>query len=107
MKSLPIYGAIAALITISNAASNGTSSSALLASGNVQLGDYQGAYGKAKAFVAQLNNSQKISIITGGDVSGGNASWTALTNKDGFAGINYQVPSTRSQAGMLAILMRC
>lgn len=55
----------------------------------VHLGEYQDAYDKAKAFVSNLTNAQKISIITGGNVNG-TSSWTALANKDGFAGINGQ-----------------
>lgn len=56
----------------------------------VQLGEFEAAYQKAKAFVSGLSNADKISIITGGDVSGSNLTWTALENKDGSSGINYQ-----------------
>ncbi|KAK5129063.1 hypothetical protein LTR85_000396 [Meristemomyces frigidus] len=92
MKALPILGAGFALLVGSNAASNITNSTAgsLLSSGNVHLGEYQESYEKAKAFVAQLSNSQKVSIITAGDVNGTNFTWTALTNKDAFAGMNNQ-----------------
>lgn len=55
----------------------------------VQLGDAEAAYQKAKAFVATLTNSQKIEIINSGSLTG-NATWTALENKDGVAGINNQ-----------------
>jgi len=40
--------------------------------------------------VAQLTNTEKISIITGGSVNSTNASFTALESKDGFAGMNNQ-----------------
>lgn len=57
----------------------------------VKLGEFAEAYAKAKAFVAGLTNAEKVSIITGSDVDSSNgSSWTALANKDGFAGINYQ-----------------
>lgn len=55
----------------------------------MQLGDVEAAYQKAKAFVATLTNSQKIEIINGGSLTG-NATWTALENKDGAAGVNNQ-----------------
>lgn len=55
----------------------------------MNLGDAEAAYQKAKAFVAGLTNSQKIDIINGESVTG-NATWTALENKDGAAGINNQ-----------------
>ena len=93
MKSISVVVG-AALLSVGSAASNTTStnssSAALLSSGTVQLGIYADAYAKAKAYVAQLSNTDKLSIITGGDVSAPNSSWTALVQKDGFAGINYQ-----------------
>ena len=57
------------------------------------MGNFTEAYGKAKAFVAQLSNSQKISVIGKGDItsnssSASNASWTTYTSKDAFAGMN-------------------
>lgn len=54
------------------------------------LGIYEDAYQKAKAFAAKLTIAQKVSLITGGDVNGSDFTWTALQNKDGFAGINNQ-----------------
>lgn len=56
----------------------------------VNLGIYQEAYEKAFKLVAKLTTAQKVSIITGGDVNGTEFSWSALENKDGFAGINSQ-----------------
>lgn len=91
MKTFQLATALA-LLGVSS--TYNSSSSSLLSSGAVDLGEYQAAYEKAKAFVAQLTNAQKISIITGGSVSSNSSnssvSWTALTNKDGFAGINQQ-----------------
>ncbi|GKT50491.1 putative beta-glucosidase D [Colletotrichum spaethianum] len=85
--------ALAALSFASStfALSNSTASttSAILSDGYVSFGRYDDAYQKAKAFVATLNNAQKVSIITGQSVTG-NATWTALNNKDGASGINYQ-----------------
>ncbi|KAF7187659.1 putative beta-glucosidase D [Pseudocercospora fuligena] len=78
-----------AALLVGAEAANSSSSAALLSSGHVHLGEYQDAYNKAKAFVANLTNAQKVSIITGGSING-TSSWTALANKDGFAGINGQ-----------------
>ncbi|KAJ0312567.1 hypothetical protein Brms1b_007930 [Colletotrichum noveboracense] len=63
-----------------------------LTSSSVQLGDFNNAYEKAKAFVATLDNAAKVSIITGQSVTSNStsgSSWTALANKDGVSGINY------------------
>lgn len=88
------FSTLAALSLLGAASATNSTSASLLSSGNVDLGEYQAAYEKAKALVAQLTNAQKISVITGGSVSSNStnssASWTALTNKDGFAGINQQ-----------------
>lgn len=54
----------------------------------VDLGAYQDAYQKAKTFISKLSIAQKVSVITGESVNGTNFTWTALENKDGFAGIN-------------------
>ncbi|RDW77928.1 beta-glucosidase D [Coleophoma crateriformis] len=56
----------------------------ILSNGLVDLGDWADAYAQAEAFVAGLTNSEKISIITGGDVA--SANWTALQFKDGGQG---------------------
>ncbi|KAH8898062.1 glycoside hydrolase [Thozetella sp. PMI_491] len=85
--------AAAALAGAGHAASNSTGSdTAILSSGygkylRIDLGVYADAYEKAKAFVATLNNTQKVAIITGQSIDG---EWTALKNKDGVSGINYQ-----------------
>ncbi|ORY68305.1 uncharacterized protein BCR38DRAFT_481787 [Pseudomassariella vexata] len=79
-----ITGGLAATNSSNN--SNSPSNSALLANGNVRLGRAAEAYEKAKAFIAQLSNTEKISLITGQSIT--NASWTALANKDGATGIN-------------------
>lgn len=60
----------------------------LLSDGNLDLGIAADAYEKAVAFVSTLTNAQKITIITGGDLTDDNATWTALNTKDGAAGIN-------------------
>lgn len=51
----------------------------------VALGDWETAYEQATAFVAQLTNSEKLSLVTGSDVSSVN--WTALEFKDGTQGV--------------------
>jgi hypothetical protein len=42
-----------------------TTDEGLLSSGNVDLGEWAGVYAKATAFVAQLTNEEKITIIAG------------------------------------------
>ncbi|KAF5501507.1 putative beta-glucosidase D [Colletotrichum siamense] len=87
--------AIAALTFVSSTSAlsnSSTSTSAILSDGYVQLGDFNDAYEKAKAFVATLDNAAKVSIITGQSVTSNStsgSSWTALANKDGVSGINY------------------
>ncbi|KAF4880126.1 putative beta-glucosidase D [Colletotrichum siamense] len=88
--------ALAALTFVSSTSalsnSSSTSTSAILSDGYVQLGDFNDAYEKAKAFVATLDNAAKVSIITGQSVTSNStsgSSWTALANKDGVSGINY------------------
>lgn len=90
--ALSFYVAIAVATSacVASQASNGSFYAASLASNNVQLDNYLDAFVKAKAFVAKLTNADKISLITGEDISGTNVTWTALLNKDGFAGINDQ-----------------
>ncbi|KAL1647792.1 hypothetical protein SLS58_002593 [Diplodia intermedia] len=91
MRALTAFGVASALVSRSYAASNSsTNPASILSSGKVQLGDFEAAYQKAKTFVSGLTNAEKVSIITGGDVSGSNLTWTALENKDGSSGINYQ-----------------
>ncbi|KAK2609837.1 hypothetical protein N8I77_003314 [Diaporthe amygdali] len=75
------------------AASTNSSSStiaALLSNGDVDLGITAEAYQKAAAFVATLTNAQKVSIITGSDISDSNATWTAYSSADGGSGVNKQ-----------------
>jgi beta-glucosidase len=96
MKASPAFGALSVFSLITGVLTAATNSSlftsnttlALLADGNVNLGIASDAYEKAKAFVATLTNSQKISIITGSSITDDNATWTALTSKNGGSGIN-------------------
>jgi beta-glucosidase len=75
----------------------------------VDLGDWAESYSKAKAFIAQLTNAQRLSIIKGGNVDNGNATngttgWTPLVLKDGMGSVQgcYYV-STFSQSSALAM----
>ena len=93
MRVSSSLAAVSTLLASSYAAKSSTA--ALLSSGKVDLGEYQAAYEKATAFVAQLTNAQKVSIITGSSIdsnstANGSISWTPYANKDGFAGINQQ-----------------
>ncbi|CAI7617993.1 unnamed protein product [Penicillium crustosum] len=81
---IPVLSAIALSLT------DKTPTSALLSSGTVKLGLYGTAYEKAKSLVSSLNNTEKVTIITGGSIDG---VWTALEGKDGVNGVdlNYFV----------------
>jgi hypothetical protein len=103
MKGLQAFTAASALAFFSGGlcASNSTnttssaSSLAILADGNVDLGIAAEAYEKAVAFVSSLTNAQKISIITGQSLTDDNATWNALSSKDGASGINSkQIPDS-------------
>lgn len=75
-------GVLAQDSTIHNAT---TLTDSILSSGSVDLGAWTDAYEKAVAFVAQLTNNEKISVITGNSVASVN--WTALQFKDGTQGV--------------------
>jgi hypothetical protein len=83
--------ALAAGSTIAAASNSSTSTNtvALLANGDVDLGVYASAYAKAVEFVNELNNTQKISLISGTAVSGSNTTFNALTKRDGVSGMVY------------------
>lgn len=88
-RGLNAIAALSLFITCTLGASNSTGQPTLLSDGTVDLGIAAAAYEKAQAFVATLTNAEKISIITGGDVSSDNgSSWSALISKDGAVGIN-------------------
>ncbi|KAF4814898.1 putative beta-glucosidase D [Colletotrichum siamense] len=89
-RALAVLTFVSSTSALSNSSS--TSTSAILSDGYVQLGDFNDAYEKAKAFVTTLDNAAKVSIITGQSVTSNStsgSSWTALANKDGVSGINY------------------
>ncbi|KAI8314049.1 putative beta-glucosidase D [Colletotrichum sp. SAR11_59] len=89
-RALAVLTFVSSTSALSNSSS--TSTPAILSDGYVQLGDFNDAYEKAKAFVATLDNAAKVSIITGQSVTSNStsgSSWTALANKDGVSGINY------------------
>lgn len=53
------------------------------------MGIASDAYEKAKAFVAPLNNTEKIAIVIASSFTGDNSSWTAYSNTDGVDGLNF------------------
>ncbi|KAB2578820.1 putative beta-glucosidase d protein [Lasiodiplodia theobromae] len=75
--SLSVLSAVTLLVQGLHAYSTNYTSQNL-ASGTIQLGDWQDAYDRAKAFVDGLTTSEKISLITGSDVS----NFTALYFRD-------------------------
>ncbi|XEV01614.1 hypothetical protein FSHL1_006901 [Fusarium sambucinum] len=90
MKLVNFVNLAAFLAASSVVASELTSTSAILDDDYVSLnGRFNNAHEEAKSFVAKLNNTEKITIITGGSLSGNN-NWTALNAKDGVSGINFQ-----------------
>ncbi|KAF5877125.1 putative beta-glucosidase d protein [Botrytis fragariae] len=95
MKGHKVLSVASALsfFTVGLCASNSTtttstSSSGLLADGNVNLGAASDAYEKAVTFISSLTNAQKIAIITGQSINDDNATWTPLVTKNGAVGIN-------------------
>ncbi|TGO50513.1 hypothetical protein BOTNAR_0390g00010 [Botryotinia narcissicola] len=95
MKGHKVLSVASALsfFTIGLCASNSTtttstSSSGLLADGNVNLGVVSDAYEKAVTFISSLTNAQKIAIIIGKSIDDGNVTWIPLASKDGAVGIN-------------------
>jgi beta-glucosidase len=88
---LPFVAAQNSTTSSNTTVTTNSTTEGLLSSGNVELGDWADAYTKATALVAQLTNSEKITLITGGSVSSVN--WTALEFKDSTQG-----PQGRSQS---------
>ncbi|KAL1627424.1 hypothetical protein SLS54_002349 [Diplodia seriata] len=76
-SSLSILSAVTLLVQGLHAYSTNFTSQNL-ASGTIKLGDWQNAYDRAKTFVDGLSTSEKISLITGSDVS----NFTALYFRD-------------------------
>ncbi|RDW92678.1 hypothetical protein BP5796_02072 [Coleophoma crateriformis] len=72
----------------STSSNSSTITTAYLADGYLDLGIASDAYEKAKAFVAPLNNTQKIDIITASSFTSGNSSWTGYENQGGVSGLN-------------------
>ncbi|KAK6062466.1 hypothetical protein SCUP515_13343 [Seiridium cupressi] len=95
MKALGVFNIAAAVsfvgrgLAATNSSTNSSTTNAYLASGYLDLGIASSAYEKAKAFVAPLNVTQKIAIVTASDFTSNNASWMAYTNTDGVDGINF------------------
>ena len=58
---------------------------------SVDLGIAADAYETAKAFVAPLNNTQKIAIVKASSFTSDNDSWSAYTNTDGVLGLNFYI----------------
>lgn len=79
-----VLGAFLFPLTVA-AANSSSTSEGLLSNDNVDLGAWQTAYTQAKALVAKLSNNEKITLVTGGDVT--SANWTALQFKDGTMGV--------------------
>ncbi|KAL1847142.1 hypothetical protein Plec18167_001984 [Paecilomyces lecythidis] len=79
-------------------------SEGLLKKDGVSLGSWQEAYAKASSFVSKLNNSQKLSLITGNNVNNTGGTFEALTFEDGSQGVEYYYyVSAFSQASALAM----
>ncbi|KAM0205566.1 hypothetical protein ACHAQI_009126 [Fusarium lateritium] len=90
MKLFDLVSLFAFLAAGSLAASDSTSTSAILDDDYISLdGRFKNAFKKARGFIAKLNNTEKITIITGGSLDGDHT-WTALNAKDGVSGINFQ-----------------
>ena len=79
MRFSHVVGAVLPAVAL---AANTTTEEGILSSGNVDLGTWAAAYAKATDLIAQMTNEEKVSVITGGSVSGA-VNWTALEFKDG------------------------
>lgn len=68
------------------------------------LGERKEVYQKAYRFVSKLNNTQKLQLITGNDVSTTDGTFTALQFLDGSMGLqDYFYASAFSQSSALAM----
>ncbi|CAG8034525.1 unnamed protein product [Penicillium salamii] len=94
---------LCALLEVTTAASS--SNAGLLSNDNVSLGDWQVAYEKATKFVAKLNTTEKLKLITGSDATTTDGqSFTALKFLDGAMGLqDYYYVSAFSQSSALAM----
>ncbi|KAJ5760013.1 beta-glucosidase D [Penicillium odoratum] len=81
------------------------SSTGLLSTGDVFLGDWQSAYEKAVNFVSKLNTTEKIKLITGsGAETTDGSSFTALEFLDGDMGLqDYYYASAFSLASAIGM----
>ncbi|KAJ5992827.1 beta-glucosidase D [Penicillium sp. IBT 35674x] len=81
------------------------SSTGLLSTGDVSLGDWQPAYKKAVEFVSKLNTTEKIKLITGSDAEATDgSSFTALQFTDGDMGLqDYYYVSAFSLASAISM----
>ncbi|EOD47782.1 putative beta-glucosidase d protein [Neofusicoccum parvum UCRNP2] len=97
--SLSILSAVTLLVQGLHAYSTNYTSQNL-ASGTIKLGDWQDAYDRAKSFVDGLSTSEKISLITGSDVS----NFTALYFRDsGDSILQYYYVTTWPLSSSLAM----
>ncbi|TVY30319.1 putative beta-glucosidase D [Lachnellula hyalina] len=99
--ALALFGPLVSGATYSNATATNSTTLGLLSSDTVTLdAKWNAAYAKAQALVAQLNNTEKVELITGSDVASVN--WTALQFKDGDQGvISYYDASGFSETSAL------
>ncbi|KAI9739036.1 MAG: hypothetical protein M1834_007248 [Cirrosporium novae-zelandiae] len=68
------------------------------------VGDWAASYAKAKAFVSELTNEEKLELITGSDINSSSVSWDALEMKDGSQGVQfYSYVSGFAQSSALAM----
>jgi beta-glucosidase len=98
----------AGLLSNKNGISNHTHDSKLSKRTNMQLvslGDWQAAYEKATKFVAKLNTTEKLKLITGSDATTTDGqSFTALEFLDGSMGLQgYYYVSAFCQSSALAM----
>ncbi|KAJ5682768.1 beta-glucosidase D [Penicillium macrosclerotiorum] len=94
MKTLQLIKVLSALAwavegVVSDTANSHSSTAPYLANGYLNLGIASEAYTKAKEFVAQLNNTEKISIVKASSFKHSNISWEAYENTDGVSGLNF------------------
>ncbi|PYH67878.1 putative beta-glucosidase D [Aspergillus vadensis CBS 113365] len=96
---------LAVLAFISHAlASENTSSIGILGHNGVDLGTWEAAYERASKFVAKLNTTQKVSIVTGGGATVDGETFPGMDFNDGSMGLlEYYYVSAFSQSSALSM----
>ncbi|KAL3263347.1 hypothetical protein ABHI18_001884 [Aspergillus niger] len=98
-----LIAGVASLLGFAGATSSSSTLGILKANG-VELGEWEAAYEKASAFVANLTTAQKVALITGSSVESTKANFTAFYFLDGDMGLqDFYYVSAFSLSSALAM----